>query len=63
MKFNIFDKFYTNWILSFYFAMADESEIRPYEDDEQEDDNDNDTNITDDEENVDVVSEVNSVKS
>lgn len=34
----------------------DDSEIRPYEDDEQEDDND--TNITDDEENVVAISEV-----
>lgn len=39
----------------FFRSILDESEIRPYEDDEQEDDND--TNITDDEENVDVVRE------
>lgn len=43
------DKFYLNMYI---FVDEFENRLLPYEDDEQEDDND--TNITDDEENVDV---------
>lgn len=50
-----FKRFWCNeFDLNINFVNVDEFENRllPYEDDEQEDDND--TNITDDEENVDV---------